>query len=68
MTLLKVERLFAGTWGDAEWSENGKPMRFANITSAQSEIENHVKDCKIAARKGQLKSAPKISEFRIVPA
>lgn len=67
-TRYKVEMDFCGSWGDAEWQDDGKPARFNSIAEAEQEIKDHIEECEAAVAEGNMTDAPSRDEFRIVPA
>lgn len=62
----KVEHLCASGWEDAEWTDDGQPMRFDSRAEAVQEIRDHVKECRIAVACGSMESAPRLKDFRAV--
>jgi len=64
----KVEMQYASGWGDAEWQDNGKPMRFASRAGALRDIEEHCYECASAVSRGDMQSGYSLDEYRVVPA
>lgn len=58
--MFMVQHLYSYGWDDADWCEDGKPLRFATREGAQEEILQFVRD---ANRHGQ---DYVIEEFRVI--
>lgn len=69
-TFWKVQMLFGGDgmprWDDAEWTEDGQPVRYPSKKAALEEIRDHVKSCRYAVASGNMESAPHMKDFRAV--
>jgi hypothetical protein len=60
-----VEHLYASGWADAEWTEDGKPLRFATPEEARAAIDEHIKDSEEAFLAGDLIEPCRRSEYRV---
>jgi hypothetical protein len=49
-----VECHFLSGWGDTGWTEDDKPMRFKTKKEAEAEIDEFIKDCERAHRRGDM--------------
>jgi len=58
---------YAYEWADAEWTEDGKPMRFATEEEANAAIEDFLDDAVDSYLKGYLDEPYYREEFRVVP-
>lgn len=68
MIKYRVEMKFAHGWDDAEWSENGEPLRFDTPEDADDEISDFLTENLRAVRRGDMTHRYRRCEFRVAVA
>ncbi len=65
--IYEVQALFyGGHWQNCWTDSNELPRTFESVEDAQQEIDEHIRDCGEAAKRGYMMDTPEQSDFRIV--